>query len=143
MTILPENILRAMSPKDRAKLGKAGRTNSECSEIQLAKRESEVQKEINNWLRLHDIFVFWSRTDKRTRGKKGTPDHAFAWRMEKGQPPYPVAVEVKVGDNKSSDEQIKVAKQMIANGWAYLTVSSLAHMLECLAVTITETKGEE
>ncbi len=133
-TVLPENILRRMEPKERAKLGKAGKTAEECSEIVLAKREKDVQKHISNWLRQKDIFFFWSRTDRRTTTQPGTPDFAFICfrhRMSSDAPSkmMPCAVEVKVGGNKLSPEQEKVRKQMVENGWNYFVVDSLGLLI--------------
>jgi hypothetical protein len=135
VTVLPDNILRAMEPKERAKLGKAGMLASEAAAKQLAKREKDVQKHICNWLRQKDIFFFWSRTDRRTTTQIGTPDFAFICSVYKMSSDsrgrvMPCAVEVKVGGNKLSPEQEKVRKQMIGDGWNYFVVDSLGLMIE-------------
>lgn len=135
-TVLPENILRRMEPKERAKLGKAGKTAAECSDIVLAKLERQVHLEISNWLRLKGIFYVHSRTDRKTTNAVGCPDFVFAWAGEyQGYAPArPTAVEVKVGNNVMSDEQLKVMAIMQGNGWAYHIVSSLPEMLVYLGV---------
>ena len=46
----------------------------------------------------------------------------------------PIAIEVKVGGNTLSEEQDKVRKQMLENGWNYRVVNSLEMMLSILNV---------
>jgi hypothetical protein len=133
MTVLPDNILKRMNKLDRAKLGKAGVLASEANAIQLAKREKDVHREISQWLNLHDIFFFHSRTDRRATTQNGTPDYAFLWEFEQSgnlaKHLTGVAIEVKVGGNKLSDEQEKVMWRMRDNGWIYYVCDSLKDML--------------
>ncbi len=42
MTILPENILRLMSPKDRAALGKGNESKAEAEARYIARSEKEL-----------------------------------------------------------------------------------------------------
>lgn len=132
MTILPENILKHMSKADRAKLGKGALLASEANAIVLAKKESQVHKEISQWLNLHDIFFFHSRTDRRATTTNGTPDYAFLWPFGLEKIVHGVAIEVKVGGNKLSDEQEKVMWKMRDNGWVYYVATSLQDMLQKL-----------
>lgn len=133
MKTLPENILKRMSKADRAKLGKSGLLACEAQARYNAKSEKRVHTQIENWLRLNDIFYVHSRTDRKTTNQVGLPDFLFAW-------PFageirPVAVEVKVNGNKLSPEQAKVRQQMIRNWWKYFLVSSLGDMIEQINLT--------
>lgn len=107
-------------------MGKAGVTSAEAQSKHDAVAEREVHKHIANWLRQHDIWFCHSRMDRKTTNQNGCPDFLFVW-----QPvyaivaPVPMAIEVKVGNNKLSEEQKRVRLDMIRNGWNYHVVSSL------------------
>lgn len=131
--ILPDSFLRCMAKDERKSIGQ--KTSAECQEIVLAKREKEIHRNIENWLRQREIFYVHSRTDKRTTNAKGVPDFIFAWRLEgPGEPAKPTAVEVKVGPNILTNEQIAVRDQMQGNGWRYHVVSSLPELMAYLQV---------
>lgn len=132
--VLPENILNKMSPDDRKKLGKAGATKAECDAKQLAKSEKEVHKQISQWLTLHDIYFCHSRMDRKTTNQRGQPDYMFAWKFDRAALARPVAIEVKVGSNKLSDEQKDVMMQMETNGWFYFLVDSLPLLFKLLGI---------
>lgn len=130
-TVLPDNILRRMDPRDRAKLGKAGVTAAEAGEKRLRKEESELHKHIANYLRQHNVWFSHSRMDRKTTQQCGTPDFLlcyiyFGAMIEK----MPTAIEVKVGGRKLTQDQESVREQMVANGWRYHVVSSLQELVE-------------
>jgi|SRR5882672_2847736 len=138
MTVLSESFLKCLDPDERKRLGMAGLLASEAQARYDAKSEKQVHTQIENWLRLKDIFFVHSRTDKRTTNQVGLPDFLFAW-------PFageirPVAIEVKVNGNKLSPAQEKVRQQMIRNWWRYFLVSSLGDMLDQFNIKATETK---
>lgn len=110
-SVLPDNILKLMSPQDRAALGKAGRTMDEISADNEKKLESEFQKDIGNYLRLKDIVYGWSRMDRKTTTFKGWPDFVFAIRGRA------IALEAKVGKRQTTPEQDQTHAAMRANGW--------------------------
>lgn len=133
MTILSQSFLKCLDPDERKRLGKAGLLASEAQARYDAKSEKRVHTQIENWMRLNDIFYVHSRTDRKTTNKVGLPDFLFAW-------PFageirPVAVEVKVNGNKLSTEQANVRQQMIRNWWKYFLVSSLGDMIEQINLT--------
>ncbi len=115
---LPDNILKRMPRPDRPK-GNAGLTNSEAKAKHDGRLEKELQKQIANWLRLNGVFFVRSRMDKRTTVTPGTPDFVLAIEGN------PVALEAKTQSDLSED-QIKVRAQMLANGWAWAQVTTLA-----------------
>jgi hypothetical protein len=116
---IPENYLRLMSPEDREPLGKAGMTLPEIEEKNDVASEKKLQDLIENYLTLRDIFVGRQRMDKKSNMALGWPDFVFAY---KGKP---IALEVKVGSNKQTPEQLHAERLMIQNGWAYYVVRSL------------------
>ena len=73
-TILPDNILKAMSPADRKSLGKAGMTAKEAQEKYRAGKEKELQRQVAAHLDRHQIYYETDRMDKKTSGKKGRAD---------------------------------------------------------------------
>lgn len=73
---LPDNILKRMSPQDRPK-GPAGMTAEECAAKSTAKAEKELQQQIRALLDRLGIWYHWSRMDKKTTCRKGTPDFLF------------------------------------------------------------------
>lgn len=75
---LPENILKRISAKDRAPLGKAGRTAAECQEVQVAKSEKELQGQLEALLRRRGYIPARQRMDKRSNLQEGMPDFFFA-----------------------------------------------------------------
>lgn len=134
-TVLPENILKRMAPEERAKMGRSGMLAQEAQDKFAANCEKQVHIQIQNWLRLKSIFCIHSRMDKKTHNALGTPDFVFAWNWGcDTRTATPMAIEVKVGANKMSDEQIIVQQQMLQNGWCYHVVHSLEMMLSILNV---------
>lgn len=135
MTILPDNILKRMEPSERAKLGRSGVLAQEAQDKFAANCEKQVHKHIENWLRQRDIFCIHSRTDRKTTNAVGTPDFVFTW-YRTDRPCYEaiaIAIEVKVGGNTLSPEQVRVREQMARNGWFYFVVSSLPELISLLS----------
>src|ERR1051326_2829684 len=108
-----------MSPKERAKLGKAGRTMDEIQTQQAAKTQSELQNQLRSLLALREIVSCTPIYGKRTGILPGWPDITFAYCG------VPCAWEVKIGKNDLQDVQVRVRAQMEANGWRYAVVRSV------------------
>lgn len=82
--ILPDNILKLMSPEDRASLGEAAGhpnaalTTDEAIKKQFRRLEREEQRTLASWLGLQEgagILVFdWSATNRRVTCRVGMPD---------------------------------------------------------------------
>lgn len=129
-----------MSKEDRSHMGRAGLTAVEADGKQAEKSERDVQKQIANWLRLKGIFFVWSRMDKKTTNYCGTPDFIFSYveqyRVFECVRPMarPMAIEVKFGKGKLSEEQEKVMEQMKKNGWRYHVVHSLKEVIELVKI---------
>ncbi len=122
--ILPNHILEKMSPEDRAKLGKAGMTIAEAIQKAINKSEGDLQKQISNWLDLHDIAFYRAAMHKKTTGRVGWPDFTFAINGRA------CAIEAKFDHGDTSDEQKKTIAAMRTNGWCVAVVRSLSEVIE-------------
>ena len=71
---LPEHVLRLMSARDRALLGKGGLTASEAIAMYNKRLEREEQRLFARELERFRLPYYWHRTDKRTGATVGTPD---------------------------------------------------------------------
>lgn len=116
--ILPNNILKCMKPEDRAPLGKAGMTTEEAGAAFVAKRESELQSQIEQMLSREGIYVVRQRTDRKSTVRIGTPDLLFA---VNGQA---VAWEVKMPKQHPRPEQVAAMEHMARNGWRVAVIHS-------------------
>jgi hypothetical protein len=115
---LPENILRAMNPKDRLPLGKGFKTSAEAQAVCDAKSERELQNQMENWFRLNGIPAFRQRMDKKSNMPTGTPD--FLCCVDG----WFVAFEVKIGRNTTTMEQMnRLASINHAKGCARVVFS--------------------
>lgn len=127
-TVLPENMLRCMSAKDRQELGQ--KTASEILEAGEAKSERELQKQIVGLLRLKGIEVNVSRTDKRKTDRVGWPDITFAVSQIKSTGSmltHACLWEIKMPRGQLSAEQICCADRLInrPNAWRYRIIRSV------------------
>ena len=134
-TQLPDNILKRMSPTDRKRLGKSGRTSEDCKRDQERVSEREIHRQIEQWLNSKGIVYRHDRMDRKTTGTVGWPDFTFAWEMYRHHGiKYAggVGVEVKVAGGKCSQEQLDCHARMECNGWLVFVVNSLQEMIEAL-----------
>lgn len=138
-TVLPEKILRLLSPEDRASLGKAGLTAEEALAKADVKNERTLQGLIVNLLRLKGIEVCWHRTDKKSAATIGWPDITFSVATYAAVPtqPYDLATitacawEVKHGPGGLSDDQKKMALRLQSppNFWRWREIRSVDQAL--------------
>ena len=126
--ILPEKILRLLSPADRRSLGKAGLTAEEALQTARIKVERDLQNLIESYFRLRGVFAIRSRMDKKTTTPVGTPDFMLALDGEA------IAIEAKLPGEKLTPEQEAMRKTLTEspNGWKWLTVYSLDPIKELL-----------
>lgn len=140
MIILPDKILRLLSPEDRKKLGKAGLTKPEWESKWQARNERDLQKQIAQLLGLHGIAYCWHRTDRRSHATIGWPDFTFCVEGEYDcssegyniTPTYACAWEIKFGDGELSIEQKQMAVRLQSppNNWRWRVIRSLDEAIE-------------
>jgi hypothetical protein len=119
--ILPDKILRLLSPADRRSLGVAGLTADEALDAARIKSERDLQNLIESYFNLRGVVAIRSRMDKATRTKKGTPDFMLALRG------HAIALEAKLPGEELREEQADMKRKMTdeINGWEWVTVNSL------------------
>ncbi|MEM4247639.1 MAG: VRR-NUC domain-containing protein [Candidatus Nanoarchaeia archaeon] len=123
-TILPENILKLMSPEDRKKLGKAGKTKVEIAVDSEIKAEKDLHKALIGYLNMKGIAVGHARMDRKSSYTEGWPDLTFVVKTKDGLG-IPVAFELKGSKGVLSEEQEKVLAQMKENGWSVHIVRTM------------------
>lgn len=116
-----------MSPADRKAIGQ--KTWDECLEQGEAEYERQLQKDALNELTRRGIVVVYQRMDKRTRGRKGQPDHLFA---VEGQA---YGFEYKSATGKLSPQQEETIDRMreSPNDWTIKVIRSLPELIHELA----------
>lgn len=124
---IPERIRRMMPAADRQAC--AAPTVAETAAKQAPRLERDIQKQLVSFLRVNDVMVNVSRTDRRKTDVVGWPDLTFAWHG------IPCAVEVKLPGEKPTAEQERVMAAMANNGWRVAVVRSLAELVEFLKGT--------
>lgn len=127
MKVLPENILKRMDQKDRASLGKAGLTAAEAEAKKLDRDERELQCQIAQLLNLRNIPYFAQRMDKRSTGKRGTPDFICCYRGRF------IALECKTGNAQCTQEQLDTLSKIQAHGGAAVVVRTLEEAMHVFA----------
>jgi hypothetical protein len=134
MKVLPESFLRCMRPKDRAELGRAGQLQVEVDAKAEVKSERDLQRLIDQYLRLRGVVPIRSRMDRKTSNNVGTPDFLFAVRGRRWDggdqrviETVACAFEVKLPGKKLDPEQekMRVAMTKPPNGWHYHVVHSV------------------
>lgn len=106
--MIPENILKLMSSKDRKALGKMGITAEEAKNKYLIREELDHQKQLCAYLDQKGIMYMHARTDKRSTINKGHPDFAIYC----GQKVLFIECKSSVGKlSKDQEEWFKKAEQ--------------------------------
>lgn len=94
-------------------------------------KESQLQKQIADILRIKGIAFCKARFDRRSNITAGWPDLTFAIKDSSGRG-IPIAFEVKVDKNKLSEDQILCHAEMIKNGWKVFCVRSLEQSVDLI-----------
>jgi hypothetical protein len=118
--VLPDNILKCLSAEDRARLGKVGMTAEETLEAGKEKAEKQIQSEIAQYLRLHEIEFIWPDSRKKSHLPEGWPDFTFCYRG------VACGVEAKTPSGTVEPHQILRHEQMRRNGWVVIIARSVA-----------------
>lgn len=134
-TVLPDNILRCMTPEARKALGQ--KTAEEVLAQGEAKSEKELQRSIVALLRLKGIEVNVSRMDKRKTDAVGWPDLTFAvdakWEVTWGSVTrccsgiLACAWEIKMPQGRLTPEQEAMATSLSRppNHWRHRVIRSV------------------
>jgi hypothetical protein len=115
-----------MSPKDRAPMGKGGRTMAEANAVADSKSERELQRLLGEYLRKWGIPYNVSRFDKKTTGTPGWPDFTFPFKGKF------YALECKSEEGKLSEDQENCERAIKANGGEYHVIRKLQQVKELL-----------
>lgn len=154
MKVIPENILRCMSAKDRQSVRQ--RTVSEVMANGVAKSEKQLQRQIISLLRLKGIEPLVPAFGKKTRISEGWPDITFAIYalapqsvsvgvsdiLPKAWQTFACVWEVKLPPNKLTPRQEAMSKTLARtpNGWRHRVICSIDEALAELAlIGISET----
>jgi hypothetical protein len=101
--IIPDNLLRLMSPADRKQYGRAGWTLEECQARVDGRIERKEHNIVTSYCNRHEIPCIHSATHKRPTNNVGLPDFIILWRN------HALIGEMKIGKRKLSDGQIRMA----------------------------------
>jgi hypothetical protein len=80
VTVVPQNLVRCMSPADQRACSPSGRTPAEARGAAVAKDERELQRQVANYLRLLGVWHDQDAMHKRRTGTTGAPDFQFPYR---------------------------------------------------------------
>lgn len=130
---LPEHFLSKLPPEERKRLGRAGMTSEEAQVRYIARTERELQRDVANYLNLHQIPFFNPRMDRKSTVQVGMPDFVICL------PPSGkfVGVECKcaaTGGKLSSEQEASMAR-ILAAGGTYLIIYSLEQLIQALAAS--------
>ena len=121
--ILPDHILEKMDPRDRAELGRAGLTATECAERAAVKSERAEQRLFSSWLSLRGIYFVRPRDDKKSTVRAGHPDYSL---FHAGKVLF---VEMKVPGGRLSEEQNECALKLTEAGFEVATTYGAAEAI--------------
>lgn len=119
MNIIPERLLKLMTPAERKRLGKAGRTMDDIEIERAAKSEAELQCQLRSLLALRGIVAMSPKCGKASGILPGWPDITFAYRG------IPCVWEAKFGQNDLQDVQAQLKPRLEGNGWRYAVIRSV------------------
>ena len=125
-SLLPAKILKCINESDRKSLGKDGLLPHEISQKLERQSEAQLQKLIYSELLRRGLFFHYSRSDRRTTTRLGTPDFALPLAGS-----Y-VAIECKTPIGKLTSEQTDVGLKIKGQGGDHWVVRSFDEFLDVL-----------
>lgn len=126
-TLLPQHLVNIMDKKDRAALGKKGRTTEEIDAKILFKRETEFQGQIRNLLNQNGIEFINPPMNKKSGLPIGWPDFTCCING------HAVGIEAKIPGEKPRPTQDLCHEKMKKNGWKIHVVTSLDQVREIIS----------
>ena len=126
MPLIPENLLRLMSPADKKQYGRAGWTVAEVQERVDLRLERKLHAEFSGFLRRHE-FSLVIHTDPRKRSpiRPGWPDFSIF-----GTRGLTLFIELKVGQNQCTAVQEEVIAELRAAGFTALVLHTYKDAVE-------------
>jgi hypothetical protein len=121
--VIPEAFLRALPPQERARLGRAGFSQEECTQAFVRGQERKLKKLVTNYLSMRGVWFFDQRMDRKTGGRAGVPDILCCYRGRF------IAIELKAGGAKLSPEQESEAERIQDCGGRFLVVRRLEDVI--------------
>jgi hypothetical protein len=113
-----EHIAKRLTKQQRKELHV--QTSAEAIEKAKAGEEEELQKQVRQYLNLHDLPFINPSMKRRSALPKGWPDFTFGYRG------YAIAVECKTEVGRLSSDQQIMRQQLVSKGWRYILAQSLA-----------------
>lgn len=109
-------------------------TADECAAKSTAMAEKELQQQIRALLDRLGIWYHWSRMDRKTTCRVGTPDFLFVvCQCVSGELiRRPLAFECKANGNKLTPEQRDAERSMMGDGWYYFVIRDYVDALNIL-----------
>jgi hypothetical protein len=126
MPLIPENLLKLMSPADRRQYGRAGWTLAEVQERVDGRLERKEHVIVVSWCALNEIPCRHDRTDRKTTGNLGWPDFTIIYAGNA------LLGEMKIGRNKLSTDQTRVIGTLSATGTSVQIWYSGAEAIESI-----------
>jgi hypothetical protein len=117
--VLPQRIIDIMDPKDRAKLGKAGRTSAEILRVVEDRSEKDLHRDIVRYLNVFGLPFCHARMDRKSSIAEGYPDFTFPYRG------FFVAWEAKTATGKLSGRQHETREAIERNGGKFKVIRQL------------------
>ncbi len=117
--VLPQKFIDLMSPADRARLGKAGRTSVEIYRQIEEQSEKDLHKDIVRYLNVLGVPFAHARMDKKSSIAVGYPDFSFPYRGRF------VAWEAKVRGRPLDADQQRTREHIEKHGGMYAVIRQL------------------
>ena len=137
---LPPNILRAMPDVERARYAPAMVPPSAIAHAagnrnRAGETHKSVVAQIVGWLAQEPrrVLANVNRQDRKSTCIAGWPDITCSHPRTDDVDGIPTAFEVKVGDDRLSEDQIRVIEQMKRNGWRVYVVGCLDDVISAWA----------
>jgi hypothetical protein len=108
-SVVPEKFLKIMDPKDRQRLGKAGRTQKEIAHANYVKSERKIHDQFISFLRRHELPYVHSDPTKKSSIAPGHPDFL----VTRGR--IGIYIEFKIPPHQLSTVQVEYINFLLQN----------------------------
>lgn len=130
MTLLPDHVLKLLTPEQRKAIGKAGITATEAQAKYQKVAEKAIHESVRKWLTLRAIPYVHSRMDKASTIRKGWPDFTV---LHQGRA---YCLELKAPGGVLSDEQKQCLAELETTGTPCKVAYSDAEAISWLKLQI-------